>query len=64
MNQKEVIELAIKNGLLVEDENLPFSTRAHQRLISRLQSFAKDVLESESSEQTGENKDEAETRED
>lgn len=40
MNRKEIIALAEKVGLLVKDENFPYSSPAQQRLISRLEKFA------------------------
>jgi hypothetical protein len=43
MNHKEIINLAEKAGLLVENENFPYNSPAQQRLISRLERFAADV---------------------
>lgn len=44
MNRKEIIELAEKVGLLVKDENFPYSSPAQQRLISRLEKFAEECF--------------------
>lgn len=40
MKRETIIEIAEDVGLLVKDEDYPYSMPAHQRLISRLGNFA------------------------
>ena len=40
LTHKEVIDLALKSGVLVLDPDWPFEGRAHQRAIAKLGNFA------------------------
>ena len=40
LNRNQIIQIAEDVGLLVKDENFPYSMPAQQRLISRLEKFA------------------------
>lgn len=41
---KEIIKLAEEVGLLIADDNFPYSCSPHMRFISRLQKFAEKVI--------------------
>lgn len=51
METKKVIAIAEKVGLLYADERFPYNKGAHQRLIARLQNFAKLILIESQNEQ-------------
>ena len=45
MQQKQIIRLAEEAGLLFNKDVAPYNTPAQQRLISKLEKFARSVLE-------------------
>ena len=49
MQQKQIIKLAEEVGLLFNKDVAPYSTPAQQRLIAKLEKFAKSILEEENS---------------
>lgn len=49
MQRKQIIKLAEEAGLLFNKDVAPYSHPAQQRLISKLEKFARSVLEEENS---------------
>ena len=45
MQQKQIIKLAEEAGLLFNKDVAPYDTPAQQRLISKLEKFARSILE-------------------
>ena len=45
MQQKQIIRLAEEAGLLFNKDVAPYNTPAQQRLISKLEKFARSILE-------------------
>lgn len=45
MQQKQIIRLAEEAGLLFNKEVAPYNTPVQQRLISKLEKFARSILE-------------------
>ena len=49
MQRKQIIKLAEEAGLLFNKDVAPYSHPAQQRLISKLEKFARSILEEENS---------------
>ena len=47
LTHKEVVDLGVQAGVLIVNEDWPFSHRAHQRAIAKLEKFAALVREYE-----------------
>jgi hypothetical protein len=43
MNRQLLIELAEESGILIKDDELPYSMPAHQRFISRLMNLSNKI---------------------
>ena len=49
MQRKQIIKLAEEVGLLFNKDVAPYNTPAQQRLIAKLEKFARSILEEENS---------------
>ncbi len=51
MQQKQILRLAEEAGLLFNKDVAPYNTPAQQRLISKLEKFARSILEGSKTEE-------------
>ena len=51
MQRKQIIKLAEEAGLLFNKDVAPYSTPAQQRLISKLEKFARSILKESNTEE-------------
>ena len=51
MQQKQIIRLAEEAGLLFNKDVAPYNTPAQQRLIAKLEKFARSILEESKTEE-------------